>query len=217
MKKISKTLLVLLSMTIFAIFVSCNNDTQTDNQADFIGEWIQDSLETEIVITTPGAFTINSIDEDFEGLTGTYTETANGANVSIEGFDQDFTLVFLEEDVFKIELPEEMGGDVFFIKHRVCDIDYTGVWKNSDSSVTAVMSDSTNALIVTLGSGEDAIDIQGSYEEEDNAFIMLFSNDNYDLEQEIGSGMVSASGRAYTFCMDANGDWSSTILMKTSE
>ena len=204
-------------MTIFAIFVSCNNDTQTDNQADFIGEWIQDSLETEIVITTPGAFTINSIDEDFEGLTGTYTETANGANVSIEGFDQDFTLVFLEEDVFKIELPEEMGGDVFFIKHRVCDIDYTGVWKNSDSSVTAVMSDSTNALIVTLGSGEDAIDIQGSYEEEDNAFIMLFSNDNYDLEQEIGSGMVSASGRAYTFCMDANGDWSSTILMKTSE
>ena len=217
MKKISKTLLVLLSMTIFAIFVSCNNDTQTDNQADFIGEWIQDSLETEIVITTPGAFTINSIDEDFEGLTGTYTETANGANVSIEGFDQDFTLVFLEEDVFKIELPEEMGGDVFFIKHREADIDYTGVWKNSDSSVTAVMSDSTNALIVTLGSGEDAIDIQGSYEEEDNAFIMLFSNDNYDLEQEIGSGMVSASGRAYTFCMDADGDWSSTILMKTSE
>ena len=204
-------------MTIFAIFVSCNNDTQTDNQADFIGEWIQDSLETEIVITTPGAFTINSIDEDFEGLTGTYTETANGANVSIEGFEQEFALIFLEQDVFKIELPEEMGGDVFFIKHRVCDIDYTGVWKNSDSSVTAVMSDSTNALIVTLGSGEDAIDIQGSYEEEDNAFIMLFSNDNYDLEQEIGSGMVSASGRAYTFCMDANGDWSSTILMKTSE
>lgn len=217
MKKLCKTLLVLSAMAIFAIFVSCNNDTQTDNQADFIGEWIQDSLETEIVITTQGAFTINSIDEDFEGLTGTYTETANGANVSIDGFDQDFSLVFLEEDVFKIELPEEMGGDVFFIKHRVCDIDYTGVWKNSDSSITAVMSDSTNALIVTLGSGEDAIDIQGSYEEEDNAFIMLFSDDNYDLEQEIGSGMVSASGRAYTFCMDANGDWSSTILMKTSE
>ena len=217
MKKIIKTLLVLSAMTIFAIFVSCDNDSQTDNQADFIGEWIQDSLETEIVITTPGAFTINSIDEDFEGLTGTYTETANGANVSIEGFEQEFALIFLEQDVFKIELPEEMGGDVFFIKHRVCDIDYTGVWKNSDSSVTAVMSDSTNALIVTLGSGEDAIDIQGSYEEEDNAFIMLFSNDNYDLEQEIGSGMVSASGRAYTFCMDANGDWSSTILMKTSE
>ena len=217
MKKISKTLLVLLSMTIFAIFVSCNNDTQTDNQADFIGEWIQDSLETEIVITTPGAFTINSIDEDFEGLTGTYTETANGANVSIEGFEQEFALIFLEQDVFKIELPEEMGGDVFFIKHREADIDYTGVWKNSDSSITAVMSDSTNALIITLGSGEDAIDIQGSYEEEDNAFIMLFSDNNYDLEQEIGSGMVSASGRAYTFCMDTNGDWSSTILMKTSE
>ena len=216
MKNLCKTLLVLLSMTIFAIFVSCNNDTQTDNQADFVGEWIQDSLETEIVITTPGAFTINSLDEDFEGLTGTYTETANGANVSIEGFDQEFALIFLEQDVFKIELPEEMGGDVFFIKHREADIDYTGVWKNSDSSVTAVINDSTNALIVTLGTGEDAISIQGTYEEADNAFIMFHEEIEYELEQEIGSGMVSISGKAYTFCMDANGDWSSTILMKTS-
>ena len=218
MKKICKTLLVLSVMTIFAIFVSCNNDTQTEvnNKADFIGEWVQDSLETEIVITTPGAFTINSIDENFEGLTGTYTETANGANISIEGFEQEFALTFLEKDVFKIELPEEMGGEVFFIKHREADIDYTGVWKNSDSSVTAVINDSTNALIVTLGTGEDAISIQGTYEEADNAFIMFHEELEYDLEQEIGSGMVSISGNAYTFCMDANGDWSSTILMKTS-
>ena len=217
MKKIFTTLLVLSAMTIFAIFVSCDNDSQTDNQADFIGEWIQDSLETEIVITTPGAFTINSIDEDFDGLSGTYTETANGANVSIEGFEQDFALIFLEKDVFKIEFPEEMGGDVFFVKHRVSEIDYTGVWKNSDGTITAVMSDSTNSLIVTLGTDEDVLSIQGSYEEEDNAFIMFFSEDEYGLEQEIGSGMVSISGKAYTFCMDADGDWSSTILMKTAE
>ena len=217
MKKLFTTLLVLSAMTIFAIFVSCDNDSQTDNQADFIGEWIQDSLETEIVITTPGAFTINSIDEDFEGLTGTYKETANGAVISIEGFEDEFVLTFLEQDVFKIELPEEMGGDVFFVKHRQTDIDYTGVWTNSDNSVTAVMSDSTNSLIVTLGTDENALSIQGSYEEEDNAFIMFFSEDEYGLEQEIGSGMVSISGKAYTFCMDADGDWSSTILMKTAE
>lgn len=217
MKKIIKTLLVLLAMTIFAIFVSCDNDSQTDNQADFIGEWIQDSLETEIVITTPGAFTINSIDEDFEGLTGTYTETANGANVSIEGYEQDFALIFLEKDVFKIELPEEMGGDVFFVKYRQTDIDYTGLWTNSDDSITVAMSDSTNSLIVTLGTGEDFISIQGIYEEEDNAFVMFLADDEYGLEQEIGSGMVSISGNAYTFCMDSNGDWSSTVLSKTAE
>ena len=218
MKKLCKTLMVLLAITFFAFFVSCDNDTKTEenNKADFIGEWIQDSLETEIVITTPGAFSINSIDEDFEGLTGTYTETANGAVISIEGFEDEFTLVFLEKDVFKIELPEEMGGEVYFIKHREADIDYTGVWKNSDSSVTAVINDSTNALIVTLGTGEDAISIQGTYEEADNAFIMFHEEIEYELEQEIGSGMVSISGKAYTFCMDANGDWSSTILTRTS-
>ena len=219
MKKLCKTLMVLLAITFFAFFVSCDNDTKTEenNKADFIGEWIQDSLETEIVITTPGAFSINSIDEDFEGLTGTYTETANGAVISIEGFEDEFTLVFLEKDVFKIELPEEMGGEVYFIKHREADIDYTGVWKNSDSSISAVINDSTNALILTLGTGEDTISIQGTYEEEDNAFVMFLTEDEYGLEQEIGSGMVSISGKAYTFCMDANGDWSSTVLSKTGE
>jgi hypothetical protein len=79
------------------------------------------------------------------------------------------------------------------------------------------MSDSTNSLIVTLGTGEDFISIQGIYEEEDNAFVMFLADDEYGLEQEIGSGMVSISGKAYTFCMDADGDWSSTILMKTAE
>lgn len=219
MKKLCKTLMVLLAITIFAFFVSCDNDTKTEenNKADFIGEWIQDSLETEIVITTPGAFTINSIDEDFEGLTGTYKETANGAVISIEGFEDEFVLIFLEQDVFKIELPEQMGGEVFFIKHRNTDINFTGVWKNSDSSISAAINDSTNALIVTLGTGEDTISIQGTYEEEDNAFVMFLSDDEYGIEQEIGSGMVSISGKAYTFCMDADGDWSSTILMKTSE
>ena len=219
MKKLCTTLMVLLAITFFAFFVSCDNDTKTEenNKADFIGEWIQDSLETEIVITTPGAFSINSIDEDFEGLTGTYTETANGAVISIEGFEDEFTLVFLEKDVFKIELPEEMGGEVYFIKHREADIDYTGVWKNSDSSISAVINDSTNALILTLGTGEDTISIQGTYEEEDNAFVMFLTEDEYGLEQEIGSGMVSISGKAYTFCMDANGDWSSTVLSKTGE
>ena len=48
-----------------------------------------------------------------------------------------------------------MGGDVFFVKYRQTDIDYTGLWTNSDDSITVAMSDSTNSLIVTLGTGED--------------------------------------------------------------
>ncbi len=217
MKKFCFVLLTVSALCIFAVFVSCSNDTKTDdsNKADFIGEWIQDTLETEIVITTPGVFKINSIDDDFDGLSGTYTETSNGANVSIEGFEEDFALVFIEKDVFKIELPQEMGGDAFFVKYRKAEIDFTGTWKNSDGSITAVINDSNDSLIVTLGTGEDAISIQGIYEEENNAFIMFLSDDEYELEQEIGSGMVSSSGKAYTFCMDANGNWSSTILIKT--
>ncbi len=218
MKKIFFGLLILSSISIFAVFVSCDSDKVLSPDR-FVGEWIQDALETKIVITTPGAFTINSIDEDFEGVKGTYVTTSNGATIKIEGMEGEYSLILLEKDVFKIELPDEMGGDVFFVKHRDVQIDFTGTWQNSDKSITAQIDDKTNSLIVTIGSGLNPISINGNYEEDDNAFIMFMEEEDidYDFFQEIGSGVVAVSGNAYVFCMDAQGDWSSTILSKVED
>jgi hypothetical protein len=58
----------------------------------------------------------------------------------------------------------------------------------------------------------------GKFQDEDNMFFMYIDveYDNSEFLEEIGSGVVSASGKAYTFCMDANGDWSSTVLRKSN-
>jgi hypothetical protein len=185
----------------------------------FVGTWIQNSLETQIVITTEGEFKINSVDEDFDGLTGTYVTTTTGATILIDGIEQEYSLILLEKDAFKLELPQDMGGDAFFVKQRDVDLNFSGTWKNSDNSVVAKLNDVNDSLVVTIGSGSDAIVLNGKFQDEDNMFFMyiVVEYDNSEFLEEIGSCVVSASGKAYTFCMDANGDWSSTILMKSSE
>lgn len=218
MKKIFFGLLIFSAISIFAVFVSCDSDKVVSSDR-FVGTWIQNSLETQIVITTEGEFKINSVDEDFDGLTGTYVTTTTGATILIDGIEQEYSLILLEKDAFKLELPQDMGGDAFFVKQRDVDLNFSGTWKNSDNSVVAKLNDVNDSLVVTIGSGSDAIVLNGKFQDEDNMFFMyiVVEYDNSEFLEEIGSCVVSASGKAYTFCMDANGDWSSTILMKTSE
>ncbi|MBP3450521.1 MAG: hypothetical protein J6K22_08680 [Spirochaetaceae bacterium] len=219
MKKICLVLLILLSILGFSVFVSCSNDSNAVIQSErFIGKWIQDSLENEIVITESGVFTVNSLDEGFTSATGTFVATATGANVSIDGIEEVFQLTFIEKDVFKIELPLEMGGEIFFIKSRDGKFNLNGTWKNSDKSITTVMNDVNNSLVFRISVDDIIISINGNFEKENNAFIMFTEDiDDEYLFQEIGSGVISASGKAYVFCMDAKGKWSSTVLTKSGE
>ena len=136
MKKIFFGLLVLSAISIFAVFVSCDSDKVVTSDR-FVGTWIQNSLETEIVITTEGQFKINSVDEDFDGLSGTYVTTTTGATVLIDGIEEEYSLILLEKDVFKLELPQDLGGDAYFVKQRDVDLNFSGTWKNSDNSVIA--------------------------------------------------------------------------------
>jgi hypothetical protein len=218
MKKIFFGLLVLSAISIFAVFVSCDSDKVVSSDR-FVGTWIQNSLETQIVITTEGEFKINSVDEDFDGLTGTYVTTTTGATVLIDGIEEEYSLILLEKDVFKLELPQDLGGDAYFVKQRDVDLNFSGTWKNSDNSVIAKINDVNDSVVINFGTGSDLISQSGNFEDEDNTFIMFIDEEyeDFDFYQEIGSGVISSSGKAYTFCMDANGDWSSTILMKTSE
>lgn len=218
MKKIFFGLLILLTITGLVVFVSCDSTTVLSSDK-FVGTWIQNSLETKIIITEPGIFTVTSFDEDFAGLTGTYVPTIKGATISIDGIEEEYSLILLEKDVLKLELPKDMGGDAFFVKQRDVDLNLTGTWKNADNSITAKLNDVNDTLVVTIGIGSDTIVISGNFQHEDNMFIMFIEEDydNSEFLQEIGSGVVSASGKAYTFCMDVQGDWSSTILSKLKD
>jgi hypothetical protein len=216
MKKIFFGLLIFSAISIFAVFVSCDSDKVVSSDR-FVGTWIQNSLETEIVITTEGEFKINSVDEDFDGLTGTYVTTTTGATVLIDGIEEEYSLILLEKDVFKLELPQDLGGDAYFVKQRDVDLNFSGTWKNSDNSVIAKINDVNDSVVINFGTGSDLISQSGNFEDEDNTFIMYIDEENVNFEfyQEIGSGVISSSGKAYFFCINPEGFVLSTVLVKS--
>ena len=216
MKKIFFGLLIFSAISIFAVFVSCDSDKVVSSDR-FVGTWIQNSLETEIVITTEGEFKINSVDEDFDGLTGTYVTTTTGATVLIDGIEEEYSLILLEKDVFKLELPQDLGGDAYFVKQRDVDLNFSGTWKNSDNSVIAKINDVNDSVVINFGTGSDLISQSGNFEDEDNTFIMFIDEENVNFEfyQEIGSGVISSSGKAYFFCINPEGFVLSTVLVKS--
>ena len=217
MKKIFFGLLIFSAISIFAVFVSCDSDKVVSSDR-FVGTWIQNSLETEIVITTEGEFKINSVDEDFDGLTGTYVTTTTGATVLIDGIEEEYSLILLEKDVFKLELPQDLGGDAYFVKQRDVDLNFSGTWKNSDNSVIAKINDVNDSVVINFGTGSDLISQSGNFEDEDNTFIMFIDEENVNFEfyQEIGSGVISSSGKAYFFCINPEGFALSTVLVKST-
>lgn len=216
MKKIFFGLLIFSAISIFAVFVSCDSDKVVSSDR-FVGTWIQNSLETEIVITTEGEFKINSVDEDFDGLTGTYVTTTTGATVLIDGIEEEYSLILLEKDAFKLELPQDMGGDAFFVKQRDVNLNLSGTWKNSDNSVVAKINDVNDSVVINFGTGSDLISQSGNFEDEDNTFIMFIDEEyeDFDFYQEIGSGVISSSGKAYFFCINPEGFVLSTVLVKS--
>ena len=216
MKKIFFGLLVLSAISIFAVFVSCDSDKVVSSDR-FVGTWIQNSLETQIVITTEGEFKINSVDEDFDGLTGTYVTTTTGATVLIDGIEEEYSLILLEKDAFKLELPQDLGGDAYFVKQRDVNLNLSGTWKNSDNSVVAKINDVNDSVVINFGTGSDLISQSGNFEDEDNTFIMYIDEEyeDFDFYQEIGSGVISSSGKAYFFCINPEGFALSTVLVKS--
>lgn len=216
MKKIFFGLLVLSAISIFAVFVSCDSDKVVSSDR-FVGTWIQNSLETQIVITTEGEFKINSVDEDFDGLSGTYVTTTTGATVLIDGIEEEYSLILLEKDVFKLELPQDLGGDAYFVKQRDVNLNLSGTWKNSDNSVVAKINDVNDSVVINFGTGSDLISQSGNFEDEDNTFIMFIDEEyeDFDFYQEIGSGVISSSGKAYFFCINPEGFVLSTVLVKS--
>ena len=216
MKKIFFGLLIFSAISIFAVFVSCDSDKVVSSDR-FVGTWIQNSLETQIVITTEGEFKINSVDEDFDGLSGTYVTTTTGATVLIDGIEQEYSLILLEKDVFKLELPQDLGGDAYFVKQRDVNLNLSGTWKNSDNSVVAKINDVNDSVVINFGTGSDLISQSGNFEDEDNTFIMYIDEEyeDFDFYQEIGSGVISSSGKAYFFCINPEGFALSTVLVKS--
>lgn len=213
MKKICLVLLILLSISGFSVFVSCSNDSNAVIPSErFIGKWIQDSLENEIVITEPGSFRLVTQDDEFAGITGTYVTTTTGATILIDGIEEEYSLVLIEKDVFKVELPQDIEGDAYFVKERDTKINFNGTWKDSDNLINLKINDVNDSAILSVNN--QTFITNCDFEEEDNAFILLANVDPL-FPFQVGSGVISASGKAYVYCLAPDGEWLSTVLIKS--
>ena len=213
MKKIYFALLILSAIFGLSMFVSCSNDSDVVLPSEkFVGEWIQTSLETKIVITEPGSFRLVTQDDEFAGITGTYVTTTTGATILIDGIEEEYSLVLIEKDVFKVELPQDIEGDAYFVKERDTEINFNGTWKDSDNLINLKINDVNDSAILSVNNQASITNCD--FEEEDNAFILLANVDPL-FPFQVGSGVISASGRAYVYCLAPDGEWLSTVLIKS--
>lgn len=213
MKKICFALLILSAIFGLSVFVSCSNDSDVVLPSEkFVGEWIQTSLETKIVITEPGSFRLVTQDDEFAGITGTYVTTTTGATILIDGIEEEYSLVLIEKDVFKVELPQDIEGDAYFVKERDTEINFNGTWKDSDNLINLKINDVNDSAILSVNN--QAFITNCDFEEEDNAFILLANVDPL-FPLQVGSGVISASGKAYVYCLAPDGEWLSTVLIKS--
>lgn len=213
MKKIYFALLILSAIFGLSMFVSCSNDSDVVLPSEkFVGEWIQTSLETKIVITEPGSFRLVTQDDEFAGITGTYVTTTTGATILIDGIEEEYSLVLIEKDVFKVELPQDIEGDAYFVKERDTEINFNGTWKDSVNLINLKINDVNDSAILSVNNQASITNCD--FEEEDNAFILLANVDPL-FPFQVGSGVISASGKAYVYCLAPDGEWLSTVLIKS--
>lgn len=213
MKKIYFALLILSAIFGLSVFVSCSNDSDVVLPSEkFVGEWIQTSLETKIVITEPGSFRLVTQDDEFAGITGTYVTTTTGATILIDGIEEEYSLVLIEKDVFKVELPQDLEGDAYFVKERDTEINFNGTWKDSDNLINLKINDVNDSAILSVNNQASITNCD--FEEDDNAFILLANVDPL-FPFQVGSGVISASGKAYVYCLAPDGEWLSTVLIKS--
>lgn len=213
MKKIYFALLILSAIFGLSVFVSCSNDSDVVLPSEkFVGEWIQTSLETKIVINEPGSFRLVTQDDEFAGITGTYVTTTTGATILIDGIEEEYSLVLIEKDVFKVELPQDIEGDAYFVKERDTEINFNGTWKDSVNLINLKINDVNDSAILSVNNQASITNCD--FEEEDNAFILLANVDPL-FPFQVGSGVISASGKAYVYCLAPDGEWLSTVLIKS--
>lgn len=213
MKKICFALLILSAIFGLSVFVSCSNDSDVVLPSEkFVGEWIQTSLETKIVISEPGSFRLVTQDDEFAGITGTYVTTTTGATILIDGIEEEYSLVLIEKDVFKVELPQDIEGDAYFVKERDTEINFNGTWKDSVNLINLKINDVNDSAILSVNNQASITNCD--FEEEDNAFILLANVDPL-FPFQVGSGVISASGKAYVYCLAPDGEWLSTVLIKS--
>lgn len=175
------------------------NQEQGWNSSFFIGDWLQNTHETTITINDDGTFSLVSNIDFFNGKTGTYEnyiedDSSRCSRVSFNGLDGTYILTIIEDDVFEIALPDDMGGTCTFVKKRTGNIDVKGIWESETLSYPIEFTENSYTIYKTNG---DAVENgSGSYTMDGNSFS---ADGNYGF-----TGLLAQSGNSYVYALGQN-------------
>ena len=183
------------------------NQEQGWNSSSFIGDWQQNTHETTITINDNGIFSLASSIDSFNGLTGTYEnyiadDSSRCSRVSFNGLDGTYILTMIEDDVFEIALPDDMGGTCVFVKKRSESIDIKGRWESE--LLLFPIEFTENAYTIYKTNGDAVENGSGSYTMDGNSFS---ADGNYGF-----TGLLAQSGNSYVYAL-----WQDAIYTKVTE
>ncbi len=166
------------------------------NSSSFLGDWQQNTHKTTITINDNGTFSLASSIPSFNGLTGTYEnyiadDSSRCSRVSFNGLDGTYILTMIEDDVFEIALPDDMGGTCTFVKKRTENIDVKGRWESE--LLLFPIEFTKNAYTIYRSNGEAVENGSGSYTMDGNSFS---ADGNYGF-----TGLLAQSGKSYVYAL----------------
>ena len=175
------------------------NQEQGWNSSSFFGDWLQNTHETTITINDDGTFSLVSSIPSFNGLTGTYenyiADDSRCSRVSFNNvLDGTYILTMIEDDVFEIALPDDMGGTCVFVKKRTENIDVKGIWESKHLSFSIEFTE--NAYTIYDTNGDAVANGSGSYTMDGNSFT---ATGGYGF-----TGLLAQSGNSYVYALGKN-------------
>ena len=163
-------------------------EKETSKTPVFVGTW--DSFDETITIDDKFTFSLETKKES-----GTVQDVNNGfkcvsTTKDDKGNNKTYNFTKVEADVISSS-DVVTGKTVYFVKHSDSqkDAELNGIWE-CDNGTEIIINAETKKICVTTENGQ----IWGTYTQNGNTFVIADENGNI-----LGSGFVSASGKAYFY------------------
>lgn len=183
---------ILVAMFIACLyFVGCDatsddSDSKEETKvSSLVGKYQFVDLSTTVDVKVDGTISIETADGQ-KKFNGSYKETKDGADVSftMDGKTIELTSTKIEDDVQK--MVSEIGIDTYAVKISKTATSMAGTWSNGEMETTI---DANGNFSIPVSQDYT---ITGKATITGNSFVMKDAEEN-----EVATGVVSASGKAY--------------------
>ena len=183
---------ILVAMFIACLyFVGCDatsddSDSKEETKvSSLVGKYQFVDLSTTVDVKVDGTISIETADG--QKFNGSYKETKDGADVSftMDGKTIELTSTKIEDDVQKM-VSDEIGIDTYAVKISETAASMAGTWSYGEMKTTI---EANGNFSISVSQDRK---ITGKATITGNSFVMKDAEEN-----EVATGVVSASGKAY--------------------